>query len=68
MFYETKVLDACGKLKKIISGKELQKRHWENYRILEENNCFAKKLRRGNLKNGFNKEESSPADTGDDTY
>lgn len=37
MFYETRVLDAYGNLKQIISAKELQNRHWRNFQESESN-------------------------------
>ena len=53
MFYQTKVLDAYGNQKKIISGEELSRRHWENFKILEESgNPFAKNLQKGTSKYG----------------
>ena len=36
MFYETKVLDAYGNLKKIVSTQELHTRHWKIFQQLEE--------------------------------
>lgn len=69
MLYETKVLDAYGNLKRIISCKELHKRHWENYKIMEENcNSFSKKLRKKNSRNDNRLGNSSPESSGDDTY
>lgn len=43
MFYETKVLDACGKLKKVVTAEELQSRHWKIFNSMEENGSFFKK-------------------------
>ena len=43
MFYETKVLDAYGKLKKIVTAEELQSQHWEIFQSAEENGSFFKK-------------------------
>ena len=43
MFYETKVLDAYGKLKKIVTAEELQSRHWKIFKSTEENGSFYKK-------------------------
>lgn len=40
MFYETKVLDAYGNLKKIVSTQELHIRHWKIFQQLEERNVF----------------------------
>jgi hypothetical protein len=40
MFYETKVLDAYGNLKKIVSSQELHIRHWKIFQQLEERNFF----------------------------
>lgn len=37
MFYETKVLDAHGNLKQIISAQELQSRHWHKFQESESN-------------------------------
>jgi len=70
MFYETKVLDAYGNLKRIVSCKELRKRHWENYKIMEENcSSFSKKYRKKNSVNGNKLKGSSPDSSGDDdTY
>ncbi len=67
MFYDTKILDAYGKLKKIVSSEELQRRHWENFKFLEENcNSFANRLRKGNSRNGLKKTKPSLAN--DETY
>jgi hypothetical protein len=43
MFYETKVLDAYGKLKKIVSAEELQSRHWKIFESTEKNGSVYKK-------------------------
>jgi hypothetical protein len=43
MFYETKVLDAYGKLKKIVTAEELQSRHWKIFKTNEENGSYFKK-------------------------
>jgi hypothetical protein len=43
MFYETKVLDAYGKLKEIVSTEELQTRHWKIFESAEKNGSFFKK-------------------------
>jgi hypothetical protein len=43
MFYETKVLDAYGKLKKIVSAEKLQSRHWKIFESTEQNGSFYKK-------------------------
>jgi hypothetical protein len=40
MFYETKVLDTYGKLKKIVSSEELQTRHWKIFEINEGKGSF----------------------------
>ena len=40
MFYETKVLDAYGKLKKVVSAEELQSRHWKIFKSTEEKGVF----------------------------
>ena len=40
MFYETKVLDAYGNLKKIVSSQELHIRHWKIFQQLEERKVF----------------------------
>jgi hypothetical protein len=40
MFYETRVLDAYGNLKKTISSQELQARHWKQFQLSEENLAF----------------------------
>ncbi len=37
MFYETRVLDAYGNLKQVISSKELQARHWQKFQEAESN-------------------------------
>lgn len=69
MFYETKILDAYGNLKKIISCKELKRRHWENYKIMEENcNAFAKTPRKGKSRNDSKNKESDLDNIGDETY
>lgn len=31
MFYDVRVLNGKGKLKKVVSGKELSKKHWEDF-------------------------------------
>ncbi len=65
MFYETRILDAYGNLKKIISGKELQKRHWENFKFMEENiSFFAKKDQKKDVK----KQNTEIKFLSDDTY
>ena len=43
MFYETKVLDAYGKLKKIVSAEELKSRHWKIFESTEKNGSVYKK-------------------------
>ena len=43
MFYETKVLDAYGNLKKIVSTQELHIRHWRIFQQLEERKVFLPK-------------------------
>ncbi|MBT3366460.1 MAG: hypothetical protein HN472_11010 [Nitrospina sp.] len=43
MFYETRVLDAYGNLKKTISPQELQTRHWKIFQQLEERTVFQQK-------------------------
>ena len=43
MFYETKVLDAYGNLKKIVSTQELHTRHWRIFQQLEERKVFLPK-------------------------
>ncbi len=69
MFHETKVLDALGNLKKIISGNELKRRHWENFKILEENcNSFSRTSRKGNSRKSIKKTSPSLENVGDDTY
>ncbi|MFT4577323.1 MAG: hypothetical protein ACI8PD_002384 [Nitrospinales bacterium] len=67
MFYETKVLDAYGKLKKIVSAEELQSRHWKIFKSSEENGSFFKK---NALKNRTNENsKSSPSENvGEDDY
>jgi hypothetical protein len=35
MFYEVRILNAKGKLKKILSARELSRRYWENIREQE---------------------------------
>jgi hypothetical protein len=37
MFYETRIFDAHGNLKQIISAQEIQHRHWQNFTQSEEN-------------------------------
>ncbi|MBC8283969.1 MAG: hypothetical protein H8E32_09165 [Nitrospinae bacterium] len=37
MFYDVKVLDAGGQTKKIISGQELSRLHWQMFQGKEEN-------------------------------
>jgi hypothetical protein len=43
MFYETRVLDAYGNLKKTISSQELHTRHWKKFQELEERTVFKQK-------------------------
>ena len=43
MFYEARVFDAYGNLKKTISSQELHARHWKNFQKLEEKTVFHKK-------------------------
>ena len=40
MFHETKVLDAYGNLKKIVSTQELHTRHWKIFQQLGERKVF----------------------------
>ena len=40
MFYDVKILDPKGKIKKIISGQELGKRNWAAFRMAEANNTL----------------------------
>ena len=40
MFYDVKILDPKGKIKKIISGQELGKRYWAAFRMAEANNTL----------------------------
>jgi hypothetical protein len=67
MFYETKVLDAYGKLKKIVSAEELQSRHWKIFKSMEENGSLFKK---NALKNQTNKNSKKiPSENvGEDDY
>ncbi len=67
MFYETKVLDAYGKLKKIVSAEELQSRHWEIFKSMEENGSLFKK---NSLKNQTNKNSKKipSKNVGEDDY
>jgi len=37
MFYDVKILDASGQTKKIISGQELSRLHWQLFQVKEEN-------------------------------
>ena len=37
MFYDVKILDSQGNIKKIISGQELRKRYWKAFFIVEAN-------------------------------
>jgi len=43
MFYETRVLDVYGNLKKTISTQELHTRHWEIFQQLEKRKVFQPK-------------------------
>jgi hypothetical protein len=43
MFYETRVLDAHGNLKKTISAQELHTRHWKIFQKMEERTLFQPK-------------------------
>jgi hypothetical protein len=67
MFYETKVLDAYGKLKKVVSAEELQSRHWKIFQSREENGSFFKK---NVLRNQISKNsKKSPSENmGEDDY
>jgi hypothetical protein len=38
MFYDVKILNPQGKIKKIISRQELGKRHWKDFFIANANN------------------------------
>lgn len=40
MFYETRVLDPYGNLKKTISAQELHTRHWKIFQQSEEKTVF----------------------------
>ncbi len=67
MFYETKVLDAYGKLKEVVSAEELQSRHWKIFQSKEENGSFFKKnaLKHRNNENSLN---SPSENVGEDDY
>lgn len=41
MIFEVRVLDASGKIKKVISREEISRKHWEQFRKEEEGYCFA---------------------------
>ena len=43
MFYEARVFDAYGDLKKTVSSQELHARHWKKFQELEEKTVFHKK-------------------------
>ena len=43
MFYETRVLDAYGNMKKTISSQELHNRHWKIFQQIEERSVFQQK-------------------------
>lgn len=43
MFFETKVLDPYGNLKKVITAQELQNRHWKLFQQQEEGMSFQPK-------------------------
>ncbi len=36
MFYDVRILDPDGKIKKILHSRELSKKHWENFRKMED--------------------------------
>ena len=38
MFYEVKVINPQGKIKKVVSSKELAKRHWKDFFITSSEN------------------------------
>jgi hypothetical protein len=67
MFYETKVLDAYGKLKKIVSAEELQSRHWKIFKSTEENGSFFKKNALKNRMND-NSKKTPPVNMNGDDY
>ncbi len=67
MFYETKVLDAYGKLKEIVSAEELQSRHWKIFQSAEENGSFFKKNALKNQKSENSKKTPSE-NVGEDDY
>ncbi len=37
MFYDVKILNASGQIKKVISARELSKMHWHAFQVSEEN-------------------------------
>lgn len=43
MFFETKVLDPSGNLKRIVTAQELQTRHWKMFQQQEEGMSFQPK-------------------------
>jgi hypothetical protein len=67
MFYETKVLDAYGKLKKIVSAEELQSRHWDIFKSMEESGSLFKKKALKNKTNKNSKKRPSE-NVGEDDY
>lgn len=50
MFYETKVLDAYGNLKAIITAQELHTRHWKTFHNMEKTLSPYTKKTKSNIK------------------
>jgi len=71
MFYQVKILDAKGKVKKLISAKDLSKKYWKQF----ENNLtgqatsslFKRKTRRGRRKKGSDPRAELPLEDYDNS-
>lgn len=51
MFYEVRILDANHHIKKIISTKELSRRHWVTFEKSQESNVLPQVKKKKNQKN-----------------
>lgn len=40
MFYDVRILNPDGKIKRILDSRELSKKHWENFRKMEDRICL----------------------------
>ncbi len=46
MFFPVTIYGPDGKIKKVISPKTLEKRHWSNFRKMDKNRSFSKETKK----------------------